>query len=80
LEKNEKNVKQGKLRIEKEMKITLFSMECSIFLGEDLKSHMHFPIPIYPFQISWVTLINTYHKFLQSFFFVVPYWQALKNA
>jgi hypothetical protein len=63
--KNEKYVKQGKVKIEKKnvntkkfrkMKIILFSMECSIFLGENLKSHMHFLIPIYPFQKNLATL------------------------
>jgi hypothetical protein len=35
---------------------------------------MHF------YKSPWATLIDTYHKFLQMFSFVVAYWQAFKNA
>jgi len=58
LKKNEKHVRLCKVRIEKEcehkksrkIKIALFSLECSISFGENLNSHMPFPILPYPFQ------------------------------
>jgi hypothetical protein len=37
----------------RKIKITLFSLECSISFGEKLNSHMHFPIFPYPFQMFW---------------------------
>jgi hypothetical protein len=56
--KNEKHVRLCKVRIEKECehkksrkkKLALFSFECSISFGENLNSHMLFPILPYPFQ------------------------------
>jgi len=65
------------------VKIALFSLECSISFGEDLKSHMPFPIFVYPFpdffnhvilfcKFPWATLIDTYHKSLQTFSSIVP--------
>jgi hypothetical protein len=35
---------------------------------------MHF------YKFIWIDLIDTYRKSLQTFSFIVTYWQALENA
>ncbi len=79
-------LKLKKMYTQKSLKkkiFTLSSLAYSIFERENLKSHMPFPIFVYPFQknlSSYANLINTYHKSLQFFSCVVAYWQTLENV
>ncbi len=49
-------------------------------------SHSYLPFPYFFGHVMhfckypWATLIDTYHKFLQTFSSVVAYWQAFENA
>ncbi len=91
--KKRKNVKQSKVRIEKEM-CTQKSLENENyfafngmfnFLKGRLKkithafSHSYLPFPdffghiMHFCKFPWATLVDTYHKFLQTFSFVVAY-------
>jgi hypothetical protein len=85
-EKFQKNVNTKKCR---KIKVTLFSLECSILLGEVLNSHM--PFPFLPTLLRFfgrvmhfcksleAIFINAYCKYLLKKNYVV-YWQVLENA
>jgi len=46
---NVRTIKKCEHKKSRKIKITMFSLECLISFGEDLKSHMPFPILVYPF-------------------------------